>query len=78
MDSLEDFNQGEERFSLYLDYDNERHSLYVHSLNPPKAFLEFNNWINKIRDSLNFNFIDTTIKFKEDKVIHDAIRKKSH
>jgi hypothetical protein len=76
-DSLEDVNPGEERFALYLDYGNERHALYVHSLHPPKAFAKFDNWINKINDSLNFILIDTSIKFKDDQIIHKVLDKNS-
>jgi hypothetical protein len=74
-DSLEDFNHSEVRFYIYLNYVNEKHSVYIHSLNPPKAFNNFNHWVNQVRDSLKFVFIDTTIRFEEDQIIHETMKK---
>jgi hypothetical protein len=73
LDSLEDMNSGEERSSIYLDYGNERHSLYIHSLNPPKVLDKFNNWINKLMASQLIQ-IYKYIAFKDDDIIHEVIR----
>jgi hypothetical protein len=62
---------------MYLDYIDEKHSFWVYSLNPPKAFVDVSNWINKIKSNFSFIFIHTTIKFKDDEIIKEIIRKNS-
>ena len=76
MDSCQDFDSGDVRFSLYLDYGNEKHNFFIHSLHPPMVFKKFNNWVNKIIDSLKFNIADTSIEFVEDKKVNEIIFKR--
>lgn len=73
-DSIEDFNPGKVKFSLYIDYSDENQHVTFHSLHPPLAFKKFNRWINKIIENLPFKVADTTINFKEDKKIHEAMK----
>ena len=73
MDSLDDFNPSKKWIILFFDYGNERHWFTVHSFKRPTAFVKFNDWISKVKDSSAFKFIDTTIVFKEDKNIHEIL-----
>lgn len=76
IDSCQDFDPGDARFSLYFDYGNEKRNFYIHSLHPPVVFNKFNNWIDKIIDSLKFNIADTSVEFVEDKKVHGIIVKR--
>ena len=64
VDSLEDSNPGKVKFSLYIDYSDESQQVYFHSLHPPIALEEFNNWVNKLLANSKFYYINTTINFK--------------
>ena len=72
---LEDFNSNKARTLLYFDYPNGYTNINIHSLHPPIVFKNFNDWINRIIENLHFNFADTSINFKEDKNIHEAMNK---
>ena len=75
IDSMQDFNSSTGRFSLYLNYWDEQHSIYIHNLHPPFIFRTFSNWVDKMIDSLKFDVADTSIEFKEDEKIHQAMGK---
>lgn len=77
LDSMMDFKSMSDAFFYYLDYGNEEHTIHLQSEKPPKAFSRFNNWINRIRDSLHFTMINNDIKFKEDSAIHETLRENS-
>lgn len=73
---LEDFNSDKVKAFLYFDYPNGYTDINIHSLHPPIAFKKFDNWVNKIIENSQFNFADTSINFKEDKNIHEAMNKR--
>ncbi len=62
-DSIEDNNPSKVKFSVYIGYSDESQQVVFHSLHPPLALVEFNNWVNKFIDSSKFHYTRATVNF---------------